>query len=302
MVKASPIYRHKFGHWCVCIGLSGSEFGLYAFLCDLLVSRALFSHFRSELCLLKPETLEHTHQGIVKLGEHEDGLGSDSGVRTRSGGKGKMVEQFIRCKFKIAEKYKYSHKQAEVVAFIFGEKKEPHEVLFKRGTRQMDREEFSTVLPGNEPSDYVMELMAYRNAWIQFQLQKTSYRSLFPSNNFAKGRIYAATAVATALDHIIRVGFHQVDILGHKPPLHKWEPEFVLGVANMGNPYKDKLWILLSLQMEQYFSEGTFAKPKSHIDNVANKVRMVTAMALVDDLFNELRVEMKERARKDWDG
>ncbi|MED6139051.1 AP-2 complex subunit sigma [Stylosanthes scabra] len=29
----------------------------------------LFSHFRSELCLLKPETFEHTHQGIVRNGK-----------------------------------------------------------------------------------------------------------------------------------------------------------------------------------------------------------------------------------------
>ncbi|MED6223405.1 hypothetical protein PIB30_073669 [Stylosanthes scabra] len=49
--------------WCVRIG---SRFGLQAFLCDLLVPRALFSHFRFELCLLKPETLERTQQGIVR--------------------------------------------------------------------------------------------------------------------------------------------------------------------------------------------------------------------------------------------
>ncbi|MED6183300.1 hypothetical protein PIB30_036661 [Stylosanthes scabra] len=47
---------------CVRIG---SGFVLQAFLCDLLVPRALFSHFRSELCLSKPEILERTHQGIL---------------------------------------------------------------------------------------------------------------------------------------------------------------------------------------------------------------------------------------------
>ncbi|MED6151557.1 hypothetical protein PIB30_083650 [Stylosanthes scabra] len=36
--------------WCVRIG---SGFGLQAFLRDLLIPRALFSHFRSELCPLK---------------------------------------------------------------------------------------------------------------------------------------------------------------------------------------------------------------------------------------------------------
>ncbi|MED6151089.1 hypothetical protein PIB30_078918 [Stylosanthes scabra] len=51
---------------CVCIG---SGFGLQAFLYDLLIPRVHFSHFRSELCLLKPETLERTHQGIVRNGK-----------------------------------------------------------------------------------------------------------------------------------------------------------------------------------------------------------------------------------------
>ncbi|MED6154845.1 hypothetical protein PIB30_000349 [Stylosanthes scabra] len=264
----------------------------------------------------------------------------------------------------------------------------------------MDREDFGTLLPGNEPSDYVMELMAFATAWTQTQLQETSHWSLpvhfsdfvlgvmlrlktyspsswmigsrdrraldtdnygnrregknilknttnllnniyvqmkemnyttkeelnyqikephlylmvvdiprtkiwlfdsFPNNDAAKGRIYAATAMARVLDHIIRVGFHDIEVLGKRPPLDKWEPEFVLDVPNMGNPYKDKLWILLWLQMEQYFAEGTFSKPKSHIGNVSNKVRMDTALALVDDHLNELRTGIKARARKDWD-
>ncbi|MED6176169.1 hypothetical protein PIB30_085518 [Stylosanthes scabra] len=42
----------------------GTGFGLQAFLRDLLVPRALFSHFRSDLSLLNPKTLEQTNQGI----------------------------------------------------------------------------------------------------------------------------------------------------------------------------------------------------------------------------------------------
>ncbi|MED6125419.1 hypothetical protein PIB30_068379 [Stylosanthes scabra] len=57
--------------WCVRIG---SRFGLQAFLCNLLVPRALFSHFRSELFLLKPETLERTHQGIEIQEEKQENL------------------------------------------------------------------------------------------------------------------------------------------------------------------------------------------------------------------------------------
>ncbi|MED6136338.1 hypothetical protein PIB30_055154 [Stylosanthes scabra] len=36
------------------------------FCCDLFVPFALSGHFRSELRLLYPETLKHTHQGIVR--------------------------------------------------------------------------------------------------------------------------------------------------------------------------------------------------------------------------------------------
>ncbi|MED6227164.1 hypothetical protein PIB30_110812, partial [Stylosanthes scabra] len=48
---------------CVCMGVS---FGLQAFLHDLFVPRALFSHFRSDPRLLKPETFEQTNQGIER--------------------------------------------------------------------------------------------------------------------------------------------------------------------------------------------------------------------------------------------
>ncbi|MED6128374.1 hypothetical protein PIB30_097087, partial [Stylosanthes scabra] len=51
---------HALALWCVCIGSSN---GLLGFACDLL---ALFSYFRFELRLLKPEILECTHQGIVR--------------------------------------------------------------------------------------------------------------------------------------------------------------------------------------------------------------------------------------------
>ncbi|MED6218082.1 hypothetical protein PIB30_023617 [Stylosanthes scabra] len=39
------------------------------FCCDLFVPFALSGHFRSELRLLYPETLKHTHQGIVRNGK-----------------------------------------------------------------------------------------------------------------------------------------------------------------------------------------------------------------------------------------
>ncbi|MED6171739.1 hypothetical protein PIB30_043618 [Stylosanthes scabra] len=86
-------------HWCVCIGASGayalapistlgvlpkaigayalalgcvrtgSRNGLLGFVCDILVPLTFFSHFHSELFLLKPKTLERTHQGIVQNGK-----------------------------------------------------------------------------------------------------------------------------------------------------------------------------------------------------------------------------------------
>ncbi|MED6128684.1 hypothetical protein PIB30_100350 [Stylosanthes scabra] len=62
--KAIAVYTLALG--CVC---TGSRNGLLGFVCDLLVPLALFNHFRSELCLLKLETLECTHQGIVRNGK-----------------------------------------------------------------------------------------------------------------------------------------------------------------------------------------------------------------------------------------
>ncbi|MED6168514.1 hypothetical protein PIB30_012241 [Stylosanthes scabra] len=106
---------------------------------------------------------------------------------------------------------------------------------------------------------------------------------------------------ATALDYFIRVGYKGVDVLGDRPPFSKWIPEFVLGVPNMGNPYKDNLWVLLWLQMEHYFCENTFAHPKNHIDNVGNKVRMDTALALVTEHVNELKVVAWGLASEDWE-
>ncbi|MED6170249.1 hypothetical protein PIB30_028982 [Stylosanthes scabra] len=50
--------------------------GLLGFLCDLLVPFVLFSHFRSSLCLLNPETLEQTYQGIMQNGKRLGTLGS----------------------------------------------------------------------------------------------------------------------------------------------------------------------------------------------------------------------------------
>ncbi|MED6151110.1 hypothetical protein PIB30_079149 [Stylosanthes scabra] len=59
------------GAYALALGcvLPGSRNGLLGFACDLFIPLALFSHFRSELCLLKPETLERKHQGIVQNGK-----------------------------------------------------------------------------------------------------------------------------------------------------------------------------------------------------------------------------------------
>ncbi|MED6107622.1 hypothetical protein PIB30_015582 [Stylosanthes scabra] len=70
----------------------------------------------------------------------------------------------------------------------------------------------------------------------------------------------------------------------------------------MGNPYKDKFWVLLWLQMEQYFSESAFGTPKNHIDNVGNKVRMDTGLALATEHVNELKKEVADLAKADWEG
>ncbi|MED6146735.1 hypothetical protein PIB30_037458 [Stylosanthes scabra] len=341
----------------------------------------------------------------VRLGDSAGGEETLSALRTKAGSKGKMIEQspeeakrsgklrrsarettiqlygykkvgvvfpsHIRCKFKLLEKHKYSLGEAQMIAYIFADRRNQSEVLFKRDTRKMDREDFATLLLGNEPSDYIMELMAYRTSWTQMQILQKILWSLpimfsdfvlggelslddlfsffkdewlptptalkyiyvqmkevlqpskeshlylmvvdipktkiwifdsFTSNESAQGRIDAATSLAKALDHFIRVGFHELDVLGNRPHLHDWGPEIVLGVPNMGNPYKDKLWVLLWLQMDHYFSESAFTTPKSHIDNVGNKVRMDTGLSLVTETFNELKADVTELAKEEWNG
>ncbi|MED6173297.1 hypothetical protein PIB30_058037 [Stylosanthes scabra] len=57
-------------HWlsirCIC---TGSRISLLGFACDLLIPFAIFSHYRSELRMLRFETLESTYQGIVRNGK-----------------------------------------------------------------------------------------------------------------------------------------------------------------------------------------------------------------------------------------
>ncbi|MED6141235.1 hypothetical protein PIB30_101206 [Stylosanthes scabra] len=59
------------GAYALALGCvrTGSRNDLLGFVCNLLVHLDLFSHFHSELCLLKPETLERTHQGIMRNGK-----------------------------------------------------------------------------------------------------------------------------------------------------------------------------------------------------------------------------------------
>ncbi|MED6167446.1 hypothetical protein PIB30_002928 [Stylosanthes scabra] len=223
---------------------------------------------------------------------------------------------FIRCKFKLTPQHKYGFEEVQTLAFIFGDSPNPNDVLFRRGTHKMDREDFACLLPGNELSDYVLELMAYRTAWTQFQLEQKTLWSLpvhfsemiinadvtmdrlislykpnwlprpthlkyiyiqmkeilqhskethlylmvvdkpngkiwlfdsFATNDAAKERILAVKAVsptvgflgqkpnASALDRILKKCFADLDVLGKRPPLHRWELEFLLGLPNMGN-------------------------------------------------------------------
>ncbi|XLU43648.1 hypothetical protein S245_038462, partial [Arachis hypogaea] len=67
---------------------------------------------------------------------------------------------------------------AQMIAYIFGECMNPNKKLFRRGDRQLDRESFSLLLPGNEPSAYIPELLALKTTWTQSQLQWCSVWSL----------------------------------------------------------------------------------------------------------------------------
>ncbi|MED6203830.1 hypothetical protein PIB30_003119 [Stylosanthes scabra] len=83
---------------------------------------------------------------------------------------GVVFPSYIRCKFKICERHKYSQEEAQHIAYLFNDRNDQAEILFKRDTRKIDREDLGTLIPGNEPSDYIMELMAYRTSWTQRQI------------------------------------------------------------------------------------------------------------------------------------
>ncbi|XLR68924.1 hypothetical protein HN51_016007, partial [Arachis hypogaea] len=77
---------------------------------------------------------------------------------------------------------------AQMIAYIFSDCINPDEKLFCRDDRQLGREAFSSLLPGNEPSAYLLELLALRTSWTQSQLQRCSVWSLlliFFGNEFA---------------------------------------------------------------------------------------------------------------------
>ncbi|XLS77474.1 hypothetical protein HN51_061699 [Arachis hypogaea] len=85
---------------------------------------------------------------------------------------------FIHAGFKKTRQMGFSLEAAQMIAYIFGECLNPDEKLFRRDDRQLDREAFFSVLPGNEPSAYILELLALRTSWTQSQLQRCSVWSL----------------------------------------------------------------------------------------------------------------------------
>ncbi|XLU20530.1 hypothetical protein S245_056596, partial [Arachis hypogaea] len=93
----------------------------------------------------------------------------------------------------------------------------------------------------------------------------------YPTDDSIIRRKYAAKSVvsfpklgtiAAYVTCMFREKFLDLNLLGHRPPLAEWNPEFVLGIPNMGNCYKDKLWVLLWLQMEQYFTLNPIGKKR----------------------------------------
>ncbi|XLU29892.1 hypothetical protein S245_065958, partial [Arachis hypogaea] len=85
---------------------------------------------------------------------------------------------FIHAGFKITRQMGFPLEAAQMMAYIFGECLNLDEKLFCRDDRQLDREAFSSLLPGNESSAYILELLALRTSWTQSQLQWCSVWSL----------------------------------------------------------------------------------------------------------------------------
>ncbi|XLS85734.1 hypothetical protein HN51_035900 [Arachis hypogaea] len=301
---------------------------------------------------------------------------------------GVTFPSFIRVKFKINKGMKYCIDEAQSIAYIFRKSMNPSEMLFKRGDMKLEREDFYCLQPGQEPSVYIMQLMAYKTSWTQSQLQQRIVWSLplhfsefildldidgsqvvafffrdwlprpaalryiyiqmadkvhvtgedhfylvvvdinggkmwlmdcYPTDDSIIRQKYAAKVVmsfpkpgiiaayvtcmfrARTLDYILKEKFSDLNLLGRRPPLAEWNPEFVLGIPNMGNCYKDKLWVLLWLQMEQYFTLNPIGKKRhNNIDLLADKIRIDTALGFATEHFNQMRDEFLQRTVIDW--
>ncbi|MED6199889.1 hypothetical protein PIB30_080069 [Stylosanthes scabra] len=124
---------------------------------------------------------------------------------------------------------------------------------------------------------------------VEIQLGKIWMLDTFPTDEAAIPRKYAVKFV-----------FSDVNLLGRRPPLGDWNPEFALGILNVGNCRKDKLWVLLWLQMEQFFSLNPPGKKKNNIEDLSTKIRLDTALHLANDPFNMMEDEFMQRVAVDW--
>ncbi|MED6121178.1 hypothetical protein PIB30_027787 [Stylosanthes scabra] len=85
---------------------------------------------------------------------------------------------YIHSEFKITRAMGYTLEEAQAAAYIFGRSMNGGEVLFRRGDRKLQREDFRCLKPGNEPSDYILDLMAYKTSWTQAQMTERTTWSL----------------------------------------------------------------------------------------------------------------------------
>ncbi|MED6152962.1 hypothetical protein PIB30_096989 [Stylosanthes scabra] len=134
-----------------------------------------------------------THQGlelvrpILPHGRSEEDMKSSGKMKKASRDKcselnvvkqGETFPPFISSKMKIKVSMRYSLQAVQHAAYIFSDGMNPEEVLVRRGTKTLTKKNLFTLLSNNEPSDYIMEMMAYMTSWTQSQLPVKTVWSL----------------------------------------------------------------------------------------------------------------------------
>ncbi|MED6221341.1 hypothetical protein PIB30_053548 [Stylosanthes scabra] len=99
-------------------------------------------------------------------------------VKSGCSSKGETFPHFIRSHVNVTPEMNLKLEDVQYLAYIFGDSLNPNEKLFKRNDRKLDREDFTSLHTGNDPSCYFLDLMAEKTTWTQNQLSRCTVWSL----------------------------------------------------------------------------------------------------------------------------